>query len=65
MCLTVLIISMTFVLSLSDPDVGLSISVCNVENTSFHFDLCGRKFVLCLFGPSSGICTICRSWQHT
>ena len=24
--------------------------VCDVEHTSFHFGLCGRKFVLCLFG---------------
>ena len=35
---------------LPDPDVGLSIFVCNVEHTSFHFGLRGRKFVLCLFG---------------
>ena len=35
---------------LPDPDVGLSIFVCDVEHTSFHFGLCGRKFVLCLFG---------------
>ena len=35
---------------LPDPDVGLSILVCDVEHTSFHFGLCGRKFVLCLFG---------------
>ena len=31
---------------LSDPDVGLSIFVCDVEHTSFHFGLCGRKYVL-------------------
>ena len=31
---------------LPDPDVGLSIFVCDVEHTSFHFGLCGRKFVL-------------------
>ena len=48
-----------------DPDVGLSIFVCDVEHTSFHFGLCGRKFVLCLFGQSPGLCTICHSWQHT
>ena len=35
---------------LPDPDVGLSIFVCDVEHTSFHFVMCGRKFVLCLFG---------------
>ena len=37
---------------LPDPDVGLSVFVCDVEHTSFHFCLCGRKFVLCLFGQS-------------
>ena len=35
---------------LPDPDVGFSIFVCDVEHTSFHFGMCGRKFVLCLFG---------------
>ena len=49
---------------LPDPDVGLSIFVCDVEHTSFHFGLCGRKFVLCLFGQCPGLCTICHSWQH-
>ena len=29
---------------LPDPDVGPSIFVCDVEHTSFHFGLCGRKF---------------------
>ena len=28
---------------LPDPDVGLSVFVCDVEHTSFHFCLCGRK----------------------
>ena len=32
---------------LHDPDVGLSIFICDVEHASFHFGLCGRKFVLC------------------
>ena len=50
---------------LPDPDVGLSIFVCDVEHTSFHFFLCGHKFVLCLFGQCPGLCTICHSWQHT
>ena len=50
---------------LPDPYVGLSILVCDVENTSFHFGLCGRKFVLRLFGQCPGLCTICHSWQHT
>ena len=35
---------------LPNPDVGPSIFVCDVEHTSFHFGLCGRKFVLCMFG---------------
>ena len=35
---------------LPDPDVGPPIFVCDIEHTSFHFSLCGRKFVLCLFG---------------
>ena len=50
---------------LPDPDVGLSIFVCDVEHTSFHLGLRGRKFVLCLFGQCPGLCTICQSWQHT
>ena len=50
---------------LPDPDVGLSVFVCDVEHTSFHFCLCGRKFVLCLFGQCPCLCTICHSWQHT
>ena len=50
---------------LPDPNVGLSICLCDVEHTSFHFGLCGRKFVLCLFGQYPGLCTICHSWQHT
>ena len=50
---------------LPDPDVGPSIFVCDVEYTSFHFGLCGRKFVLCLFGLCPGICTIRHSLQHT
>ena len=49
---------------LPDPDVGPSIFVCDVEHTSFHFGLCGRKFVLCLFGRCPGLCTICHSWRH-
>ena len=48
---------------LPDPDVGLSILACDVEYTSFDFGLCGRKFVLCLFGW----CLVhhkWHSWQH-
>ena len=50
---------------LPDPDVGPSIFVCDVEHTSSHFGLCGRKFVLCLLGQCPGLCTICHSWKHT
>ena len=35
---------------LPDSDVGLSILVCDIGHTSAHFGLCGRKFVMCLFG---------------
>ena len=45
--LTLLIIS--YFCPLPDPDVGLSMLVCDIEHTSFHFGLCGRKFVLFLF----------------
>ena len=48
MCLTLLIIS--DFCPFPDPDVGLSMLVCDIEHTSFRFGLCGRKFVLCLFG---------------
>ena len=50
---------------LPDPDVGLSNFVCGVEHTFFfNFGLCGRTFVLCLFGQCPGCCTVCHSWQH-
>ena len=39
-------ISMTRVFSLPDPDVGISVLVCDVEHTSFQFGMCGRKLVL-------------------
>ena len=32
------------------PDPDLSIIACGVELTPFHVGLCGRTFVLCLFG---------------
>ena len=55
-CLTLLIISTTFVLSLAQMLVFLSLyALCDVEHTSFHFGLCGRKFVLCLFGQCPGL----------
>ena len=50
---------------LPDPDVDISICVFDVERTSFHFGLCGRKFVLCLFGQCPCLCTIRHSWHHT
>ena len=34
------------------PDAGTSVLVCDVEHTSFHLGMCGRKFVLGLFGES-------------
>ena len=46
---------------LPDPDVGFSIFVCDVELTSFHFGLCCRKFVLCLFGQCPGPVFMSRS----
>ena len=46
---------------LPDPDVGPSIFVCDGEHTSFHFGLCGRKFVLCLFGQCPGPVFMSRS----
>ena len=51
-CLTVLIISMTFVLSLTQ----MLVFICDVEHTSIHFGMCGRKFVLCLFCQSPRLC---------
>ena len=38
---------------LLDPDVGPSIRVWDFHHTSFHFGLCRRTFVLCLFGESA------------
>ena len=48
MFLTLLIIS--DFCPLPDPDVGISILVCDIEHT--YFGLCGRMFVRCLFGQS-------------
>ena len=62
--LTFLIISMTFVLSLTQMLVFLSL-LSDVEHTSFHVCLYGRKFVLCLLGQCPGLCTTCHSWQRT
>ena len=63
--LTLLIMSLTRVLSLSDPDMGPPVLVCNVEHTSFHIGLCGSVLVMCLFGERSGLCTIRYRWQNT
>ena len=46
---------------LPDSDVGPSIFV----DVGPSIGLCGRKFVLCLFGQCPCLCTICHSWQHT
>ena len=45
--------------------LGPSIFVCDVEHTSFHFGLCGRKFFCACLVSCPGLCTICHSWQHT
>ena len=37
---------------LPDPDVGISILVCDVEHNSFNFSLCARKVVLCFRGSA-------------
>ena len=44
--------------NLSDPDVGPTVVVCDVINTPFHFGLCSRKSVLCLFDECPCICNI-------
>ena len=47
MFLTLLIISMS---PIPDPDVGISVIVCDVEHIYFHFGMCRGTFVdLCLF----------------
>ena len=43
--LTLPIMSMTFVLSLSDPDVGISVRVRDVEHTSFILVFAAASFV--------------------
>ena len=48
--LTLFIISITYLYALSEPEVGPSVLVCDVEPSSFQFRLGSRKFVLCLFG---------------
>ena len=42
----------------------LLVLVCDIEHTSFHCGMCGRKLGPCLFGECLGLCTICHSWQH-
>ena len=46
---------------LPDPDARISILVCDVEHTAFHFGLSGRKFVLCLFGRCPCLGTMYRT----
>ena len=48
---------------LTDSDVRVSIVVCDVEHTSFHLGLWGRKFVLCLFGQCPSLYTIYHGWH--
>ena len=45
-------------------NVRPSVLVCDVEQTAFHCGLCGRKFVLLLFGQFPRLGNICHSWQH-
>ena len=47
---------------LPDPDVGLSIFVCDVEHTFFHFGLC--LFCACLVSVQVSA-QLCHSYQHT
>ena len=64
--LTLLIISMTFVFSLTQTLVFLSLYVMLSILLSILVCVgCGRKFVLCLFGQCPVLCTICHSWQYT
>ena len=49
----------------NDPDVGPYILVRDVEHTSLHVGMCGRKVVLWLFVQCTSLCTTCHSWQHT
>ena len=42
---------------LPGPDVVPSVLVCAVVHTSLRVGLCGRKFVLCLFGECPGVDT--------
>ena len=62
--LTVLIISMTFVLSLTQTLVFLSLYVMLCILLSIL--VCAAASLFCaLFGQCPGLCTICHSWQHT
>ena len=55
---------MSFVLSLIQMLVLQSLYVM-VSILLSIFDMCGRKFVLCLFVQCPGLCTICHSGRHT
>ena len=62
--LTVLIISMTFVLSLTQMLVFLSLYVMLSIFLSILVCAAASLFCAC-FGQCPGLCTICHSWQHT
>ena len=64
-CLTVLIISMTFVLSLTQMLVSLSLYVMLSILLSILICAAASLFCACLFGQCPGLCIICHSWQHT
>ena len=54
--------------SVSDPDVGPSVLVCDVEHTSVNFGLDASTFVLCLLVECPRLCTMRHrsnsSWTH-
>ena len=62
--LTVVIISMTFVLSLTQMLVFLSLYVMLSILLSILVCAAASLFCAC-FGQCPGLCTICHSWQHT
>ena len=63
--LTVLIISMTFVLSLTQMLVFLSLYVMLTILLSILVGAAASLFCAALFGQCPRLCTICHSWQHT
>ena len=63
--LTLLIISMTFVFSLTQTLVFLSLYVMLSKLLSILVCAAASLFCACLVGQCPGLCTICHSWQHT